>query len=177
MATPGDDQAGHVPGLHEDATRAWGNARTVLFVCMGNICRSPFAERLARQQLPADRRASSAGHFPDPGRRPPRPAVRAARRGFDVDLRDHRSRVLSPEIVEAADAVFVCDAHNHAAVTELCPDAAGRTHFLGALHPGGPLTVADPYGGAESEYGVVYGQIARAIATAISSCQDGPHEP
>jgi protein-tyrosine-phosphatase len=160
----------HVPdGLHEDATRAWADARSLLFVCMGNICRSPFAERLALLQLPADHRASSAGHFPDPGRRPPRQAVRAARRGFGVDLRGHRSRVLSRELVDAADAVFVCDAHNHAAVTELYPGAAERTHFLGALHPGGPLSVADPYGGAGSEYELAYGQIARAIASAISS--------
>jgi protein-tyrosine-phosphatase len=165
-STPADDPAGT---LNVDAARAFCDARSLLFVCMGNICRSPFAERLARQQLPDDRRASSAGHFPHPGRRPPRPAVKAARRGFGVDLRGHRSRVLSPKMVEAADAVFVCDPHNHAAVTALCPEAAGRTHFLGALHPDGPLTVADPYGGAGSAYEIVYGQIARAIASAISS--------
>lgn len=161
---------GGVPeGLHEDAMRAWRDAHTLLFVCMGNICRSPFAERLATVQLPEGHRASSAGHFPEPGRRSPRQAIRAARLGFGVDLRGHRSRVLSPAIVDAADAVFVCDTHNQAAVIELCPGATDRTHFLGALHPDGPLALADPYGGDGSEYELVYGQIARAIARAIHS--------
>lgn len=151
--------------LHEEAVRLWGEAHSLLFVCFGNVCRSPFAEQLALRDLPADRTASSAGHYPEPGRRSPREAVAVAR-GFGVDLRPHRSRLLSRELVEESDAIFVCDEHNHAAVTALAPGATERTHFLGALDPHGPITIRDPFGGGADEYEGAYAQIAAAIAAA-----------
>lgn len=151
--------------LHEAAIRAWSDARSLLFVCLGNICRSPFAERLALSQLPADRRAASAGHYPDPGRRSPLDAIAVAD-GFGVDLRPHRSRVLSRALLEEADAVFVCDRQNHRAIAVGHPWATERTHFLGALDPEGALTIGDPFGGAAAEYEATYRQIAGAIAAA-----------
>ena len=150
--------------LRREATRAWSDARSFLFVCLGNVCRSPFAERLARRQ-DAGRHVISAGHYPVSGRRPPELAVDAAQ-GFDVDLASHRSRVLSRGMVEEADAVFVFDRENYQAVISHHPGAAERTHQLGALCPEGPLHVADPFGGPASHYEDVYHQIAAAIAAA-----------
>lgn len=150
--------------LRREATRAWSDARSFLFVCLGNVCRSPFAERLARRQ-DAGRHVISAGHYPVSGRRPPELAVDAAQ-GFDVDLASHRSRVLSRGMVEEADAVFVFDRENYQAVISHHPGAAERTHQLGALCPEGPLHVADPFGGPASLYEDVYHQIAAAIAAA-----------
>lgn len=149
----------------EQAERALRDARSLLFVCLGNVCRSPFAEGLARLDLPPGRTASSAGHFPDPGRRSPPEAVEVAL-DFGVDLRPHRSRVLTPELLERADAVFVCDHQNRAAVAALDPTAGERVHFLGALDPDGPPTIADPYGGGREQYEAAYARIAAAIAAA-----------
>jgi protein-tyrosine-phosphatase len=155
--------------LQEDAALAWSGARSLLFVCLGNICRSPFAERLALTVLAPDRRATSAGHYPGPGRRTPPDAVAVARR-FGVDLGPHRSRVLSSELLEQADAVFVCDQQNYRAIAATHPWAIERTHFLGALCPDGPLTIRDPFGSPAAAYETVYRQIADAIAAA----QGGP---
>ena len=161
---PGSDPADRLE-LHEEAVGAWREARSLLFVCLGNICRSPFAEQLALRELPADRRASSAGHYPDTGRRTPPGAVAVARR-FGVDLRPHRSRFLSRKLLERADAVFVCDEQNHRAIAAMHPWALERTHFLGALSPDGPLTIRDPFGGTAARYETAYLQIAAAIEAA-----------
>ncbi len=150
--------------LTREATRAWSDARSFLFACLGNVCRSPFAEGLALRQV-GRRHAISAGHYPVSGRRSPELALATAPR-FGVNLASHRSRVLSRRMLEEADAVFVFDEENYEAVTSHHPGVAERTHLLGALCHEGPLHIADPFGGPASLYEAVYRQIAGAIAAA-----------
>src|SRR5262245_31044627 len=74
--------------------------RGVLFVCHGNICRSPYAAAAFRAQLSPESaqliKVASAG-FVGPIRPAPRTARdEAAARG--LDLRDHRSMTLSPVV-------------------------------------------------------------------------------
>src|SRR2546422_3500209 len=70
--------------------------RSILVVCHGNICRSPFAAVLLQRALgPAGIRVHSAG-FIGPNRPSPPEAVTAAAR-YGVNLSDHRSRVRSEE--------------------------------------------------------------------------------
>jgi len=149
--------------LTRRAVQAWIDADSVLFVCLGNVCRSPFAERRALHEVEGRKLVSSAGHYPVPGRGSPELALAAAR-DFGVDLASHRSRVFSRSMLEEADAVFVFDEENFHAVTAEHRGAAERTHLLGALSPEGPVIVADPYGGPPSQYQAVYRQIAEAIA-------------
>ena len=79
----------------------------VLFVCAGNICRSPFAEALARQ-LAAERgldvEFASAGEIALDGDRCPRDAVAVAKE-YGVDLSSHRARRLTAEQRSAVDKV------------------------------------------------------------------------
>lgn len=64
---------------------------SILFVCLGNICRSPIAEAMAREILGDDVRVESAGMIALSGNRATPEAVEAAReRGFDI--RGHRAR-------------------------------------------------------------------------------------
>jgi len=156
--------------LTRRAVQAWSDADSVLFVCLGNVCRSPFAERLALHEVEGRKLVSSAGHYPVPGRGSPELALAAAR-DFGVDLASHRSRVLSRSMLEEADAVFVFDDENYHAVTAEHRGAAERTHLLGALSPAGPVVVADPFGGPASHYQAVYRQIAEAIAAGEQACR------
>ena len=162
--------------LHEHAIGAWRDARSLLFVCLGNICRSPFAEQLALRHVPSDRAATSAGHYPEPGRRTPAGAVAVARR-FGVDLRPHRSRFLSRKLLEQAGAVFVCDRRNYRAIAAAHPWALQKTHCLGALSPDGPLAVRDPFGGTAAKYEAVYRQIADAIEAAVAGSSSNRPDP
>ncbi len=154
--------------LMREARSAWAEARSLLFVCLGNICRSPFAELLARQHLDEDKSLLSAGSYPVPGRRAPAEAIAAAR-PFGVDLSEHRSRVFSPEMLQQADAVYVFDHANRRAVASEQPGSSRRVHWLGALSDAGPLSISDPFGGPASEYELVYRQIAESIEAATAA--------
>lgn len=84
---------------------------SVLVVCHGNICRSPYAEAALRAALPPfmrDRiRVLSAG-FLGASRPAPLEAIEvASRRG--VDLRSHRSRPLNADLVRGADLIVVME--------------------------------------------------------------------
>jgi len=80
----------------------------VLFVCAGNICRSPFAEGLARR-LAAERgldvEFASAGEIALDGDRCPPDAVAVARE-YGVDLSSHRARRLTTDMADKVVPLF-----------------------------------------------------------------------
>jgi predicted ATP-grasp superfamily ATP-dependent carboligase/protein-tyrosine-phosphatase len=152
--------------LQAAARTAFDGGDRILFVCKGNIGRSPFAEAIAGRLLGNNREISSAG-FLQPGRRSPADAVAAAAM-WDVDLTTHRSRVVSAELVRHSDVIFVFDRANYRRMIELFPEARNRLHLLGALDAGGPLFVPDPWGRGADIYAATYGRIAEALTAAIT---------
>lgn len=86
--------------------------RSLLFVCHGNICRSPFAAKLAEHRLREAGglalRCSSAGIYASPGTSPPPSAIEAAAR-FGVNLQSSRSILLTGPLVSSHDVVFVME--------------------------------------------------------------------
>ncbi len=143
------------------ARRALREADTVVFVCKGNICRSPFAEGIARAIMP-DKTVLSAGTYKTAGRPSPPTAVEAALR-WSVDLAPHRSRVLDRAIVDEASAIFVFDYENFVRVHRAYPFAKDRIHLVGALRPDHDLFIADPWGGDRGRFDASNLQIAEAL--------------
>lgn len=99
---------------------------SVLFVCMGNICRSPTAHGVFRHKvrelgLTNAVRVDSAGTHNYHPNKPPdkRSQAHAALRGYD--LSDLRARQLEAEDFEAFDLVLVMDWDNLALVQSECP--------------------------------------------------------
>ena len=137
-------------------------ANTILFVCKGNICRSPFAEHLALRSFSPDRTILSAGCCPDQGRQSPENAISAAAR-WGVDLSGHRSRGLTESLVQDADVIFVFDHENYERVIADYGFARGRVHLVGALCAAGPLFIDDPWGREGRAFEQSYQQIADAI--------------
>jgi protein-tyrosine-phosphatase/predicted ATP-grasp superfamily ATP-dependent carboligase len=147
------------------ATRAHlDGAGRVLFVCKGNICRSPFAAAIAQRSLRNQQEICSAG-FLQAGRRPPAEAIAAAAI-WNVDLTAHHSRVVSPELVAGSDAIFVFDHSNYTRMVTLFPGVKDRVHLLGALDASGSLVVADPWGRGPDAFAVTY----RRIVDLLSGC-------
>jgi protein-tyrosine phosphatase len=130
----------------------------VLFVCLGNICRSPTAEGVFRRELEsaglADRvEVDSCGiaHW-HVGKAPdPRAAAAASKRG--IDLGGLRARQVSSEDFERFDYLLAMDQDNLAALQAQCPEVS-RAHiglFLDfAGHRDRP--VPDPYYGGEQGF-------------------------
>lgn len=137
-------------------------ARNILFVCKGNICRSPFAELYSREHLPANLTLQSCGYYPASGRSSPELAQQVALK-FGVDESAHRSRIINDELVQQADLIFTFDEHNLATILDRFPTASGRVFALRSVCDSGPDEVADPYNGSASDFDLVFTQISEAI--------------
>jgi protein-tyrosine-phosphatase len=148
--------------------------RSILVVCHGNICRSPFAAGLLRRELRGRGiRVESAG-FVGFDRPPPAEALAAAaRRG--IDLSGHRSRPLAR--APAADLVVVMDAAQARAVCDRFGCSPGAVVVLGDLDPERIATreILDPVSQPLEAFDACYARIercARALAHALAPAPD-----
>jgi len=129
----------------------------LLFVCMGNICRSPTAKGVFDRALAEARIAfdsESAGtHDYHAGHPPDRRAVEAARRA-GVDIGDDISRRLVREDFHRFDRIFAMDRANLEHMDAIRPgDATARVQLVMELVPDyGMEEVPDPYYGGRSGF-------------------------
>jgi protein-tyrosine phosphatase len=136
---------------------------TVLFVCLGNICRSPFGERLVAARSPAGPAVGSVG-FIGPGRPPPHEAVAAAaERG--IDHSDHRSTTLTAERLAEADAVLAFDRENLKMLRSVPGARAERAFWLGDFDPlwSGRRAIIDPWGRGDEAFRDCFARIERCV--------------
>jgi protein-tyrosine phosphatase len=137
----------------------------VLFVCTGNICRSPMAEGVFRSMA---RRAGlesvftidSAGTYAGRAGEPPsRLAIEAAaRRGYDIS--GLRARFVAAADIARFDHVLAMDRSHMVALRRLAP-----RELIGRLEMFADTDVADPYGGGERDY-------ERALDVIEVGCRD-----
>ena len=144
--------------MERRARRSAIRAKQILFVCKGNICRSPFAEAALRKLAPRGIEIRSAGYYPAGDRPSPQDAIAAAS-AFGIDLSQHRSRVLDEEAMQWADAIFFFDLENQEALRCRFPAALSKMHFLGALDAGRNLEIADPFEEGLDQFRETYRQI------------------
>lgn len=116
----------------------------VLVVCIGNVCRSPLAERLLTEKLPSERfRVSSAGVGALTGS-PMEPEVAAALARLGGSAEGFVARQLTSPLVTEADLVLTATAAIRSRVLEDSPGALRRTFTLRELAAlVGSVAVAD----------------------------------
>ena len=144
----------------------------ILFVCLGNICRSPLAEaafRAEAERLGLDAEADSAGtggwHRGEP---PDRRAIAAARRN-GVDISALRARQVRSEDFARFDLILALDADNLADLQSLRPadSRAGLSLLLDHVPGREGAAVADPYYGGDKDFDITWRDVteaARALA-------------
>jgi protein-tyrosine phosphatase len=141
----------------------------VLFVCMGNICRSPTAHGVFRdlvrreglaERIEIDSAGTHAYHIGEPPDR--RSQATARRRGFD--LSDLRARKAVTVDFELFDYVLAMDRNNYNDLLSLCPEAKqDRLHLFMDFAPTlGIAEVPDPYSGGELGFEAVFDMVTDA---------------
>lgn len=149
----------------------------ILMVCLGNICRSPLAEGIARKKLEhhgLDWEIDSAGtgdwhigHAPDP-----RSISTAAARSIDIS--GLRARQIALQDLEEFDLIVTMDRDNHQHVRAMANGENRHkiTMMLDYLYPGEGRPVPDPYFGGSEGFEKVYDLLDAACDAMILELQN-----
>ncbi|MCX6250786.1 MAG: low molecular weight phosphotyrosine protein phosphatase [Bacteroidetes bacterium] len=140
----------------------------ILFVCTGNICRSPMAEGILKDKLRQRNltdEVDSAGfenfHVGDP---PDERATRTAR-NHSIDITGHRARLFSSEDFKRFDKIYVMDSwhyHNSMNIAGSEQDEAKVDYIMNVLYPGRNMVVQDPWYNGIQSFEEVYHQLDAA---------------
>jgi protein-tyrosine phosphatase len=147
--------------------------KSVLFICLGNICRSPFAEKFAATNYkgPCAYDFSSAGilgEFPRPS---PVEAIEAAE-CYGVDLNGHLSRRLDTKMIEYFDVIFVMDVWQYNYMNHSHHGIRNKL-FLLPLYENNPIgfkdkyfiyNIKDPYGKTITDFSECYKRIVNCMS-------------
>lgn len=139
----------------------------LLFVCLGNICRSPMAEGALRARLRqaglADAVAhdsAGTGHW-HVGEPPDHRSIACAAR-HGVEIADLRARQLCAGDFDAFDALLCADRDNLRDVRAVAPaGAAGKCQLLSRYAGQGEIEIPDPYTGGSRDFDAVWAMVDR----------------
>ena len=195
MAADRDTQTGSVTTAARDLPRPAGDEASyrICVVCLGNICRSPTAEVVLRDEL--DRAGlggrvtvESAGtgdwHIGQPMNSGARAAL--ATRGYDGSA--HRARQIEPSWLARRDLVLAMDARNLADLRRMAGSSdSDRIRLfgeVGGLREADGAEIPDPYGGNAAEFGYVLDLLGSAapviavrLARRLEPAADGRETP
>ena len=148
-------------------------AHSFLFVCSGNIMRSPMCEALMRQELAALPHTrvtvASAGLNASPGKLA-HPWGLASAAQLGVSLEPHRATLLTLDMVNKADVIFAMDYHNQVELLCRYPGARERIFMLSAYAGNDyhSVEIRDPFYGDEEETMRCYRILQTCIRNLVS---------
>lgn len=130
----------------------------ILVVCLGNICRSPTAERILQKKLP-QHCISSAGIRALAGKDADFQAIKTALKHGTI-VAGHTARQLDAALCEQADLILVMESSQIDKVADISPSARSKTMLLAQWLP--KKSIPDPYNQSEEVFESVYNQIEEA---------------
>ena len=151
----------------------------VLFVCLGNICRSPLAEAIFDQMLKekgleAEISCDSSGTGGWHVGELPDPRTRAVAQQYGVPL-DHRGRQFSVADFETYDYIVAMDQENYAHIKGMAPHTNTPSYQLHLMRDfdttSGEPDVPDPYWGGEQGFDDMYHLLSRSCAKLLAHIQ------
>ncbi|NQT93285.1 MAG: low molecular weight protein arginine phosphatase [Lentisphaerae bacterium] len=139
--------------------------RVALFVCTGNICRSPMAEYMLRDMLGEDSEwvVRSAGVSAGNGSEATPQAVETMRRD-GIDLSAHRSRPVDRSLLEEAELILVMTAGHRDQLLSRFPDIREKLFLLKSFAAAGQGgDIGDPIGLPLAGYGETHDELMSAM--------------
>ena len=140
----------------------------VLFICTGNVCRSPMAEGLLRHMAGDRVKVASAGLGAGHGQPPSAHAIEVLGKE-GIDIADIRSQPVSAHLLQQADYIFTMTRDHLDMLLLLFPEMASKTRLLRfeEAAKGGRADVTDPIGGSRATYESCKADIQRAMSHVI----------
>lgn len=135
--------------------------QNILVVCMGNICRSPTAERILQKKLP-NRHISSAGINALAGKDADFQAIKTALK-HGVIVAGHTARQLTPQMCDEADLILVMEPAHIDMVADIQPSARSKAILLAQWLP--KKNIPDPFKQSSEMFEAVFLQIEQAANT------------
>ncbi len=150
--------------------------KRVLFVCTGNICRSPMAEGLFRDLVKkhSDYEIQSAGIGAIHGQ-PPSPYAVDVMKEIGVDIQAQRSQPLTPELVRDSDAIFVMTYSHLDTMLMIFPESSEKIFLMRHFEENVPASqreVYDPIGQTREVYRATREQIKNTLPQILHHIQN-----
>ena len=156
-------------GRLELARRVTSPIHRIVFVCAGNICRSPFAEHVARS---VDMRASSMGLEATDGA-PADPQAARAARAWGIHLGSHRARRFQSDQIEAGDLGLAFELWHALALERELVGRGATVRLIGAYLTPMHYHIADPYGLDDRYFARCFERIRRAVLVTARASRRG----
>ena len=131
----------------------------ILVLCIGNICRSPIAEALLKQQFP-DKQIWSAGLGALVGK-PADPLSVEVAAAHGLDLSSHRAQQVASWMCQSAELILVMEQDHKAQLEKQFPLVRGKAFRLGEP---GQFDIADPYRKPKDAFEAAYSAIALGVS-------------
>ena len=154
--------------------------KKILFVCLGNICRSPAAEGVMHSlvlqsgdDIFVDSAGTSSFHIGEPADKRMRAA--ASERGLELTS---RSRMVSRRDFSEFDLVIAMDRNNYRELASLTEGVSPKLRLLSDyLDDSWPVDVPDPYYGGDEGFEKVLNMLEAACPKILCELQTGIRPP
>ena len=135
--------------------------KSVLVLCTGNICRSPYAKAVLKHRatgVSIDSAGLSAmvDHEADA-------TAQAAARNRGVDMSAHKAKQVTRSMIGQFDLILVMDDGHLSLLHKKYPDSRGKSFKLGKLK--GDKNIVDPYLKSQDFFELVFNEIDEAVET------------
>jgi protein-tyrosine-phosphatase len=158
---------------------------SILFVCTGNMCRSPMAEGVFQSRVKAESGpwtekilVQSCGTYAMDGNKPSQYAIQVARQ-HGIDISGIRSKSLNRVFVEQSDLILAMSIDHLNFILENYPTARQKTFLLKLFNKNRPITLSDsipdPMGFSIEFYQKTFQEIRMAIDESYPHIMDRVH--